>query len=239
MRFSRPGIGTILGAIALFIALGGSSYAAIASLPPHSVGTRQLKNRAVTTAKIANGAVTHTKLAKGAVGPAAEELVYNARGSASGTPTGIGKIGPWSAKGSCTQTGSTTTLFVDFAGPDAQDDSFVESEGVADVGSEPFLPHDGPFETASSSSSMTPTTAYSQQLLIPTSGTPIQLMNTVSITGGVLSTCHASFAITPTKAAGSSSAAHAPAERKVQTRTPSARGRFGGVTIAGVSVPRR
>jgi hypothetical protein len=37
--------------IALFIALGGSSYAAI-SLPAGSVGTRQLKNRSVTAAKL-------------------------------------------------------------------------------------------------------------------------------------------------------------------------------------------
>ena len=36
---------------ALFVALGGTSYAAL-SLPPGSVGTRQLKNRAVTAAKL-------------------------------------------------------------------------------------------------------------------------------------------------------------------------------------------
>ena len=37
--------------LALFVALGGTSYAAL-SLPPGSVGTRQLKNRAVTAAKL-------------------------------------------------------------------------------------------------------------------------------------------------------------------------------------------
>ena len=36
---------------ALFVALGGTSYAAL-SLPAGSVGTRQLKNRAITAAKL-------------------------------------------------------------------------------------------------------------------------------------------------------------------------------------------
>lgn len=48
-----------LGAIAIFVALGGSAYAATA-LPAGSVGTRQLRN----------GAVTNKKLAKGSVGAA-------------------------------------------------------------------------------------------------------------------------------------------------------------------------
>jgi hypothetical protein len=39
---------------ALFIALGGTSYAAVA-IPTNSVGTRQLRNGAVTRAKLASG----------------------------------------------------------------------------------------------------------------------------------------------------------------------------------------
>lgn len=42
--------------LALFVALGGTSYAAI-SLPTGSVGTRQLRNGAVTNKKLAKGAV--------------------------------------------------------------------------------------------------------------------------------------------------------------------------------------
>src|SRR5436305_11785525 len=47
--------------LALFVALGGTSYAAI-NLPAGSVGPRQLKNGAVTTSKLANGSVTPKKL---------------------------------------------------------------------------------------------------------------------------------------------------------------------------------
>ena len=45
---------------ALFFALGGGAYAAVSSLPPNSVGTKQLQNGSVTEAKLAPGA--HPKL---------------------------------------------------------------------------------------------------------------------------------------------------------------------------------
>ena len=47
--------------LALMVALGGTSYAAI-NLPAGSVGTRQLKSGSVTTNKLANGSVTQGKL---------------------------------------------------------------------------------------------------------------------------------------------------------------------------------
>lgn len=53
--------------LALFVALGGTSYAA-AELAPGSVGTRQLRNGAVTMKKLANGAVTPAKLNGHAIG---------------------------------------------------------------------------------------------------------------------------------------------------------------------------
>lgn len=53
--------------LALFVALGGTSYAAF-SLPAGSVGTRQLRNGAVTSKKVANGSITPAKLDSGAIG---------------------------------------------------------------------------------------------------------------------------------------------------------------------------
>jgi hypothetical protein len=50
-----------LGAIALFVALGGSAYAATA-LPAGSVGSKQLRRGAVTQTKLAKGSVTAAAL---------------------------------------------------------------------------------------------------------------------------------------------------------------------------------
>lgn len=51
----------VVACIALFVALGGASYAAF-KLPKNSVGTKQIKNNAITAAKIKNGAVTGGKI---------------------------------------------------------------------------------------------------------------------------------------------------------------------------------
>jgi hypothetical protein len=59
-RPRRPSPALFVSALALFVALGGSSYAAF-TLPRNSVGTNQLRNGSVTGAKIQNGAVTSGK----------------------------------------------------------------------------------------------------------------------------------------------------------------------------------
>jgi hypothetical protein len=46
---------------ALFFALGGGAYAAVTTLPPNSVGTKQLKNRSVTVAKLSRGTIEGLK----------------------------------------------------------------------------------------------------------------------------------------------------------------------------------
>ena len=61
---NRPALA--ISVVALFVALGGTGYAAF-SLPRNSVGAKQLKRNAVTTPKIKNGAVTTGKLKNGAV----------------------------------------------------------------------------------------------------------------------------------------------------------------------------
>jgi hypothetical protein len=57
----RPSAAMIVALLALFIALGGVSYGVA------TIGTGDIKNRAVTTKKLKNGAVTTKKLKNGAV----------------------------------------------------------------------------------------------------------------------------------------------------------------------------
>jgi hypothetical protein len=64
MRAPSPAL--VVAVIALFVALGGTTYAAT-SLPKNSVGAKQLKKNAVTSTKIKNGVVTKTKLSKATV----------------------------------------------------------------------------------------------------------------------------------------------------------------------------
>ena len=68
--FGRVTPATVLSALALFVALGGTGWAD-AVLGTGSVGTVQLARNAVTTPKISNGAVTKSKLGPGAVTSAA------------------------------------------------------------------------------------------------------------------------------------------------------------------------
>lgn len=60
-RLGAPSPALVISLIALFVALGGTTYAAT-NLPKNSVGTEQLKKNAVTSPKIKNGAVTATKI---------------------------------------------------------------------------------------------------------------------------------------------------------------------------------
>jgi hypothetical protein len=56
MRIRRPSPATVISIVALVVALGGTSYAAL-KLPAGSVGTKQLKANAVTGAKVKNGSL--------------------------------------------------------------------------------------------------------------------------------------------------------------------------------------
>src|SRR3954454_7238636 len=66
----------IVALIALVAALSGTAYAALGK---NSVGTRQLKSKAVTSGKIANNAVTSAKVAKGSL--TGEDINVNALGT--------------------------------------------------------------------------------------------------------------------------------------------------------------
>jgi hypothetical protein len=60
-RLRAPSPALVVSLVALFVALGGTTYAAT-SLPKNSVGTAQLKKNAVTSAKIKDGSVTAGKV---------------------------------------------------------------------------------------------------------------------------------------------------------------------------------
>ena len=81
--------------IALFFAIGGTSYAAV-GLAPNSVGTRQLKNRSVTLVKIRRGAIASLRGDTGSRGPAGH----------TGPIGRTGPRGPAGPKGSTGRAGS-------------------------------------------------------------------------------------------------------------------------------------
>jgi hypothetical protein len=60
-KFRRPSPALVVALLALFVALGGTGYAALA-LPKNSVGTKQLKKGAVKNSDIAGNAVTGSKV---------------------------------------------------------------------------------------------------------------------------------------------------------------------------------
>jgi len=59
----RPSPAMVVACLALLVALGGSSFAAVSQLGRNSVGTLQLRNGAVTNPKLRNNAVTSAKVA--------------------------------------------------------------------------------------------------------------------------------------------------------------------------------
>jgi hypothetical protein len=60
-RFGRPSHATVVAYAALFVALGGVSYAAV-TLPRNSVGSKQIKDGQVKNADLARNAVTSAKV---------------------------------------------------------------------------------------------------------------------------------------------------------------------------------
>jgi hypothetical protein len=73
----------VIAVLALVVTISGGAYAASRvvhqKLPPKSVGTRQLRKKAVTGAKIATGAVTAVKVANGSL--KGEDIDLNSLGT--------------------------------------------------------------------------------------------------------------------------------------------------------------
>jgi hypothetical protein len=133
----------LIAYLALFVALGGTSYAAL-KLPKNSVGEKQIKKNAVTNPKIKNGAVTASKIGRNAVsgsnvkdGSLTKSDLKNGEipNAFDGTlPSGRSLRGTWAASG----TGSTVVGAVSFgvALKSAPAPHFI-SDGVAPTSSCP------------------------------------------------------------------------------------------------------
>jgi hypothetical protein len=100
---SKLTFANVTSCLALFVALGGSSYAAL-KLPAGSVGTPQIQKSAVTAAKIKEEAINAVKIQKEAITGSKikdDSITQNdISGSAVGTPGPPGPPGPPGAPGS-------------------------------------------------------------------------------------------------------------------------------------------
>ncbi len=110
--WGKPGFANVVALVALFIALGGVSYAAI-QIPKNSVGTKQLKKNAVNSAKVRNRSLLAAdfkkgQLPRGATGAAGVTGSTGATGPA-GTTGLTGAAGPTGSAGEAGTTGATGT----------------------------------------------------------------------------------------------------------------------------------
>ncbi len=89
-----PSPAMVVACIALLIALGGTSYAAI-KLPKNSVGAKQLKRNAVTTPKVKNNAITGAKVLESSLGqvPSAATAATAVTATTAGTAAPSGAAG--------------------------------------------------------------------------------------------------------------------------------------------------
>jgi len=121
----RPSPATVIACVALGIALGGTSYAAIV-LPKNSVGTAQLKADAVNSSKVKNGSLLNVDFKAGQVpaGPAGPAGAAGAAGAAGppgpfvdALPSGKTIRGAFNMGGTATAAGdlANTSLSFDFA----------------------------------------------------------------------------------------------------------------------------
>lgn len=122
--WDRPAFSNVVALAALFIALGGVSYAAV-KLPKNSVGTKQIKKNAVNSKKVKNGSLLAGDFkagqlpagptgAQGLLGPVGAQGTTGAAGATGATgPTGLkgatGTNGTNGATGATGPTGPSTT----------------------------------------------------------------------------------------------------------------------------------
>ena len=135
MKLRRPSYAEVVATLALFIALGGVSYAAI-KIPNNSVGTKQLKKNAVTSKKVKNKSLLAAdfrpgQLPRGATGaPGADGLIGPIG------PTGLagarGITGPAGQDGTDGTTGPAGSTGA--TGPAGSDGATGEAGSTGEIG---------------------------------------------------------------------------------------------------------
>lgn len=104
-RSWRPSPAMTVALLALFVALGGTSYA-VSVLPANSVGTTQIRDNSVTRAKLAHESITSVLVKDGSLTTA-----DFAAGQLPAGPAGpTGPAGPAGPQGPRGETGATGTL---------------------------------------------------------------------------------------------------------------------------------
>ena len=141
----RPSPAMIVACLALLVALGGTSVAAVNQLARNSVGTAQLQFGAVTTPKIRNAAVNNGKVANNAITSSkvrnsSLQRVDFAPGQLPAGPTGpqgpAGPAGPAGAAGPAGVIGAITVRSQAITVTDALDnDVFTTGEATANCNS--------------------------------------------------------------------------------------------------------
>ncbi len=111
--------------MALFISLGGASYAAV-TIPNNSVGAAQLRTNAVTNTKLDNNSVSYKKIQAGAVG--------NVRANLSQLQSRVSKTcAAGTAIGAIAKTGGTVTCNTTLpAGPETTSNAAALTRTAAD-----------------------------------------------------------------------------------------------------------
>ena len=127
-RISLPSPSMAVACVALGVALGGTSYAAV-KIPPDSVGRSAIREGAVGTAQIRDGSIAAKDVARGVIPPAPKDGTSVVR-QVSGEAVAVGQVGAVSA--ACRAGERATGGGGGFAGPPTTNDNVVDSLPVGD-----------------------------------------------------------------------------------------------------------
>ncbi|MGE4427091.1 MAG: hypothetical protein AB7G37_11620 [Solirubrobacteraceae bacterium] len=106
-RRRRVGSAHVVAGVALFVALGGTSYAAV-TLPKNSVGAKQIKKNAVTSSKVKKNAITSSKVKNRSLTLSdLSTKTVNALKGGGGAAGPVGPAGPAGPQGPQGPTGAT------------------------------------------------------------------------------------------------------------------------------------